>query len=60
MKNVYTPILIEINSNDLSFVETSWSNVTITERYGSTSNCYFQDIFYYPQSNLIILPRYPR
>jgi hypothetical protein len=58
MKDFYTPILIEINSNDLSFVEKSWSNKTITQSTGSIINTKLQDIFYYPQINLIILPRY--
>jgi hypothetical protein len=61
MKNItsFTPVLIEINSIDLSYVETSWTNKTISRpAYGPEMN-YFQEIFYYPQINLIILPRYP-
>ena len=59
MKNLYTPILIVINSNDLSFVETSWSNKTLTNSFGNSAVYYFSDIFYYPKKNLIIMPRFP-
>jgi hypothetical protein len=57
MLNDYDPTLIEINSQDLSFVLTSWTNKTLKDKYGSSYLFFFSDIFYYPKINTIIMPR---
>ncbi len=56
LRSIIIPELIEINCNDLSYKNTSWSYITSRRQNDPYDrNITIADIFYYPKLNLLIL-----